>query len=118
MVITTNHELSELQGLHRAFVQLNDSHVVEQGLVYPPFPFRLPPNKMMHIPSVSNSNSNSSSSQAQELLAKGVHPTVVSDAFSKAVTKANEVRGKRKQGRKVGRIGGRGAGRQWQLPTR
>jgi T-complex protein 1 subunit delta len=29
--------------------------------------------------------------QAQELLAKGVHPTVVSDAFSKAVAKANEV---------------------------
>ncbi|KAI8469132.1 MAG: chaperonin complex component [Monoraphidium minutum] len=29
--------------------------------------------------------------KAQELLAKGVHPTVVSDAFSKAVAKANEV---------------------------
>ena len=29
--------------------------------------------------------------QAQELLAKGVHPTVVSDAFAKAVAKANEV---------------------------
>jgi chaperonin GroEL (HSP60 family) len=31
--------------------------------------------------------------KAQELLAKGVHPTVVSDAFNKAVTKANEVGG-------------------------
>jgi len=30
--------------------------------------------------------------KAQELLAKGVHPTVVSDAFAKAVGKANEVR--------------------------
>ncbi|KIY99168.1 T-complex protein 1 subunit delta [Monoraphidium neglectum] len=29
--------------------------------------------------------------KAQELLAKGVHPTVISDAFSKAVAKANEV---------------------------
>lgn len=29
--------------------------------------------------------------KAQELLSKGVHPTVVSDAFSKAVNKANEV---------------------------
>lgn len=33
--------------------------------------------------------------KAQELLDKGVHPTVISDSFNKAAQKACEVRGQR-----------------------